>query len=194
MEPSRCDWCLTNPTYIMYHDTEWGVPLYDDQKLFEALLLETFQSGLSWWTILKKRSNFRKAFYDFDPIRVAQMTNYDVEQLLKNKGIVRSQGKIKSAISNAQSFLNIQKEVGSFSDFMWSYSNGSPIQHGFSRSSELPQTTGLAKQMSSDLKKRGFKYIGEVTMYAHMQAVEMVNDHLIDCFSHREVSSLSRGI
>jgi len=194
MEPSRCDWCLTNPTYIMYHDTEWGAPLYDDQKLFEALLLETFQSGLSWWTILKKRSNFRKAFYDFDPIRVAQMTNYDVEQLLKNKGIVRSQGKIKSAISNAQSFLNIQKEVGSFSDFMWSYTNEIPIQHGFSHSSELPQTTALAKQMSSDLKKRGFKYIGEVTMYAHMQAVGMVNDHLIDCFRHREVSSLSRGI
>lgn len=192
MEPFRCDWCLVNPTYIVYHDTEWGVPIYDDRKLFEALLLETFQSGLSWWTILKKRSNFRKAFYDFDPVRVAQMNHYDVEQLLKNKGIVRNLGKIRGAISNAQSFLNIQKEVGSFSDFMWSYTDGVPIQHTFNHTKELPKTTVLANQMSRDLKKRGFKYIGEVTMYAHMQAVGMVNDHVVDCFRHRELGNFSR--
>lgn len=191
MEPFRCDWCLANPTYIAYHDKEWGVPIFEDQKLFEALLLETFQAGLSWWSVLKKRENFRDAFYGFDANRVAQMTQYDVDSCLKNKGIIRNRGKITGAIANAQAFLNIQKEVGSFSDFMWSYTNGMPLQNKYNKTQELPQTTALATQMSNDLKKRGFKYIGKITMYAHMQAVGMVNDHVLDCFRRNEVAALS---
>lgn len=191
MEPFRCDWCLANPTYIAYHDNEWGVPVYDDHKLFEALLLETFQAGLSWWAILKKREHFREAFHDFDVKQVARMTNYDVDILLQNKGIIRNRGKIRGAIANARAFIEIQKTVGSFSDFMWSYTNGVPIQNQFEQTRELPQTTALAELMSNDLKKRGFKYIGKITMYAHMQAVGMVNDHLVDCFRHKEVAALS---
>lgn len=191
MEPFRCDWCLANPTYIAYHDTEWGVPIFDDHKLFEALLLETFQAGLSWWAVLKKRAHFREAFHDFNARYVAQLTDYDVEKLLLNKGIIRNRGKITGAIANARAFIEIQKEVGSFSDFMWSYTNGIPIQNSYSQTHELPQTTALATQMSNDLKKRGFKYIGKITMYAHMQAVGMVNDHVVDCFRHREVATLS---
>ena len=190
MEPFRCDWCLANPTYIAYHDTEWGVPIYDDVKLFEALLLETFQAGLSWWSVLQKRDNFRKAFYDFDVNRIAQMTTYDADGLMQDKGIIRNRGKINAAISNAQSFIKIQKEVGCFSDFMWAYTNGIPIQNQYAQTKELPQTTTLAIQMSHDLRKRGFKYIGKITMYAHMQAVGMVNDHVVDCFRHKEVSTL----
>ncbi|MGB0254899.1 MAG: DNA-3-methyladenine glycosylase I [Flavobacteriaceae bacterium] len=191
MEPFRCDWCLANPTYIAYHDNEWGIPVYDDHKLFEALLLETFQAGLSWWAILKKREHFREAFHNFDVKQVAQMTDYDVDILLQNKGIIRNRGKITGAIANARAFIEIQKTVGSFSDFMWSYTDGVPIQNQFEQSRELPQTTALAEQMSNDLKKRGFKYIGKITMYAHMQAVGMVNDHVVDCFRHREVAALS---
>ena len=190
MEPYRCDWCLANPTYIAYHDTEWGVPIYDDVKLFEAMLLETFQAGLSWWSVLQKRDNFRKAFYGFDVNRIAQMTTYDADGLMQDKGIIRNRGKINAAISNAQSFIKIQKEVGSFSDFMWAYTNGIPIQNQYTQTKELPQTTSLAIQMSHDLRKRGFKYIGKITMYAHMQAVGMVNDHVVDCFRHKEVTSL----
>ena len=191
MEPFRCDWCLANPTYIAYHDDEWGVPIFDDHKLFEALLLETFQAGLSWWAILKKREHFREAFHDFDLHLVAQLTAYDVEKLLLNKGIIRNKGKITAAITNARSFIEIQKEVGSFSEYMWSFTNGVPIQNRFEQTHEIPQTTALAIQMSNDLKKRGFKYIGKITMYAHMQAVGMVNDHVVDCFRHKEIAALS---
>ena len=191
MEPFRCDWCLANPTYIAYHDDEWGVPIFDDHKLFEALLLETFQAGLSWWAILKKREHFREAFHDFDTHRVAQLTAYDVEKLLHNEGIIRNKGKITAAITNARSFIEIQKEVGCFSEYMWSFTNGVPIQNRFEQTHEIPQTTALAIQMSNDLKKRGFKYIGKITMYAHMQAVGMVNDHVVDCFRHKEIAALS---
>ncbi len=191
MEPFRCDWCLANSTYIDYHDNEWGVPIFEDHKLFEALLLETFQAGLSWWAILKKREHFREAFYDFDMHRVAQLTDYDVEKLLQNKGIIRNRGKITAAISNARAFIKIQKEIGSFSEFMWSYTNGVPIQNKYEQMYQLPQTTALAIQMSNDLKKRGFKYIGKITMYAHMQAVGMVNNHVLDCFRHREIAALN---
>ena len=191
MEPYRCDWCLANPTYIAYHDEEWGVPIFDDHKLFEALLLETFQAGLSWWAILKKREHFREAFYDFDVHRVAQLTDYDVEKLLQNKGIIRNRGKITGAITNARAFIEIQKEVGNFSDYMWSFTNGVPIQNRFEQTHQIPQTTALAIQMSNDLKKRGFKYIGKITMYAHMQAAGMVNDHVVDCFRHKEIAKLS---
>tara|TARA_A100001011_G_scaffold203499_1_gene211836 strand:+ start:2535 stop:3119 length:585 start_codon:yes stop_codon:yes gene_type:complete len=194
MEPFRCDWCLANPTYIAYHDNEWGVPIYDDHKLFEAFLLETFQAGLSWWAVLKKREHFREAFHDFNVARVAEMTDYDVEKLLQNKGIIRNRGKITGAIANARVFMEIQKEVGSFCDFMWSYTNGVPIQNKYEQTHQIPQTTKLATLMSNDLKKRGFKYIGKITMYAHMQAVGMVNDHVVDCFKHSEIAALSPNI
>ena len=190
MEPFRCDWCLANPAYIAYHDKEWGVPIYNDAKLFEALLLETFQAGLSWWSVLQKRDNFRKAFYGFDVNRIVQMTTYEVDGLMQDKGIIRNRGKINAAITNAQAYIKIQKKVGCFSDFMWSYTNGEPIQNSYNQTKELPQTTSLAIQMSRDLKQLGFKYIGKITMYAHMQAVGMVNDHVIDCFRHKEVSTL----
>ena len=191
MEPFRCDWCLANPTYIAYHDDEWGVPIFDDHKLFEALLLETFQAGLSWWAVLKKREHFREAFHGFDIHRVAQLTDYDVEKLLLNKGIIRNKGKISAAITNARAFIEIQKEVGSFNEYMWSFTNGVAIQNKYEQTHEIPQTTALAIQMSNDLKKRGFKYIGEITMYAHMQAVGMINDHVVDCFRHNEIAALS---
>ena len=194
MEPFRCDWCLANPTYIAYHDNEWGVPIYDDHKLFEAFLLETFQAGLSWWAVLKKREHFREAFHDFNVARVAEITDYDVEKLLQNKGIIRNRGKITGAIANARVFMEIQKEVGSFCDFMWSYTNGVPIQNKYEQTHQIPQTTKLATLMSNDLKKRGFKYIGKITMYAHMQAVGMVNDHVVDCFKHSEIAALSPNI
>lgn len=194
MEPFRCDWCLANPTYIAYHDNEWGVPIYDDHKLFETFLLETFQAGLSWWAVLKKREHFREAFHDFNVARVAEMTDYDVEKLLQNKGIIRNRGKITGAIANARVFMEIQKEVGSFCDFMWSYTNGVPIQNKYEQTHQIPQTTKLATLMSNDLKKRGFKYIGKITMYAHMQAVGMVNDHVVDCFKHSEIAALSPNI
>lgn len=194
MEPFRCDWCLANPTYIAYHDNEWGVPIYDDHKLFETFLLETFQAGLSWWAVLKKREHFREAFHDFNVARVAEMTDYDVEKLLQNKGIIRNRGKITGAIANARVFMEIQKEVGSFCDFMWSYTNGVPIQNKYEQTHQIPQTTELATLMSNDLKKRGFKYIGKITMYAHMQAVGMVNDHVVDCFKHSEIAALSPNI
>ena len=194
MEPFRCDWCLANPTYIAYHDNEWGVPIYDDHKLFEAFLLETFQAGLSWWAVLKKREHFREAFHDFNVARVAEMTDYDVEKLLQNKGIIRNRGKITGAIANARAFMEIQKQVGSFCDCMWSYTNGVPIQNKYEQTHQIPQTTKLATLMSNDLKKRGFKYIGKITMYAHMQAVGMVNDHVVDCFKHSEIAALSPNI
>ena len=194
MEPFRCDWCLANPTYIAYHDNEWGVPIYDDHKLFETFLLETFQAGLSWWAVLKKREHFREAFHDFNVARVAEMTDYDVEKLLQNKGIIRNRGKITGAIANARVFMEIQKEVGSFCDFMWSYTNGVPIQNKYEQTHQIPQTTELASLMSNDLKKRGFKYIGKITMYSHMQAVGMVNDHVVDCFKHSEIAALSPNI
>ena len=194
MEPFRCDWCLANPTYIAYHDNEWGVPIYDDHKLFEAFLLETFQAGLSWWAVLKKREHFREAFHDFNVARVAEITDYDVEKLLQNKGIIRNRGKITGAIANARAFMEIQKEVVSFCDFIWSYTNGVPIQNKYEQTHQIPQTTKLATLMSNDLKKRGFKYIGKITMYAHMQAVGMVNDHVVDCFKHSEIAALSPNI
>ena len=194
MEPFRCDWCLANPTYIAYHDNEWGVPIYDDHKLFEVFLLETFQAGLSWWAVLKKREHFREAFHDFNVARVAEITDYDVEKLLQNKGIIRNRGKITGAVANARAFMEIQKEVVSFCDFIWSYTNGVPIQNKYEQTHQIPQTTELATLMSNDLKKRGFKYIGKVTMYSHMQAVGMVNDHVVDCFKHSEIAALSPNI
>lgn len=180
---TRCSWCEKDDLYRKYHDEEWGKPVYDDQKLFEFLILETFQAGVSWHLILKKRENFRKAFLDFDYQQIAYFGDYEVQELMKDAGIIRNTLKIKSAINNAKAFIKIQEEFGSFSNFIWNYVDGKPIDNQFTLLSEIPAYTPLAEKISKDLKKRGFKFIGPTTMYAHMQATGMVNDHLIDCWT-----------
>ncbi len=178
----RCDWCEKDDLYRKYHDEEWGNPVFDDQKLFEFLILETFQAGVSWHLILKKRENFRKAFLNFDYKQVAHFGDYEVQELMKDVGIIRNTLKIKSAIANAKAFIEIQEEFGSFSNFIWDYVGGKPLMNHPSSLSEIPAFTPLAEKISKDLKKRGFKFIGPTTMYAHMQATGMVNDHMLSCW------------
>ncbi|AUC83880.1 DNA-3-methyladenine glycosylase I [Polaribacter sp. ALD11] len=181
---SRCFWVSDSQLYIDYHDKEWGKPVYDDATLFEFLILETFQAGLSWVTILNKRENFRKAFDGFDYKIIAKYSENKYESLLKDAGIVRNKLKVKSAITNAQLFMDIQQEFGSFSKFIWSYVDSEPIINKFDNREEVPATTQLSDKISKDLKKRGFKFVGSTVIYAYMQAVGMVNDHTTDCFKH----------
>ena len=178
----RCAWCEKDDLYRDYHDNEWGKPVYDDDKLFEFLILETFQAGLSWYTILKKRENFRSAFANFDYNIVAVFDDYEVEKLLKNTGIIRNRLKIKGTIANANAFLKVREEYGSFSKYIWNFVDGKPIQNNRKSLKDVPSTTPLSDKISKDLKKRGFKFIGSTVMYAHMQATGMVNDHVEDCF------------
>jgi DNA-3-methyladenine glycosylase I len=180
---TRCSWCEKDDLYRKYHDEEWGKPIFDDQKLFEFLILETFQAGVSWHLILKKRENFQKAFLDFDYQQIAHFGDYEVQELMKDAGIIRNTLKIKSAINNAKAFIKIQQEFGSFSNFIWKFVDGQPIDNQFTSLSEVPAYTPLAEKISKDLKKRGFKFIGPTTMYAHMQATGMVNDHMKDCWT-----------
>ena len=189
-EKVRCQWCGENPLYVEYHDKEWGVPVYDDQKLFEFMTLESAQAGLSWITILQKRENYRKAFAQFDPVKVARFNERKVQSLLKNSGIVRNELKIRAAINNAKVFLEIQKEFGSFAKYMWSFVGGKPIQNKWKSMSEVPAKTKESDAFSKDLKKRGFKFVGSTTMYAHMQACGMVNDHLVSCFRYKEIKKI----
>ena len=189
MEKIRCGWCEKTELYKSYHDNEWGVPVYDDQMLFEFLILETFQAGLSWLTILNKRDNFRLAFDNFDYKIVAQYDETKYEELLNNAGIIRNKLKIKSAISNAIAFMKVQGEFGSFSKYIWSFTGGEPIINHFNNSAEMPATTLLSDTISKDLKKRGFKFVGSTIVYAHMQATGMVNDHLTSCYRYNEVSA-----
>ena len=182
-----CAWCEGNPLYQSYHDEEWGVPLYDEQKLFEFLILETFQSGLSWITILKKRENFRQAFHHFDFNKISAYDQTKVDQLLSDEGIVRNRLKILATINNAKCFLELRKTEKSFSNFIWKYVNHQPIQNNFKHPNDIPSKTKLAEQISKDLKKKGFKFIGPTVIYAHMQATGMVNDHLVTCFRHKEL-------
>ena len=190
MKKQRCGWCKGDPLYKNYHDTEWGVPLFDDQKLFEFLILETFQAGLSWITVLKKRENFRIAFDNFDYTKIANYEDSKFQELVQNKGIIRNKLKIKAAITNAQAFLNIQKEFGSFCDYIWSFVDRKPIKNNISDYKKLPANTPLSDAISIDLKKHGFKFIGSTVVYAHMQAMGMVNDHEMSCFRYEEVASL----
>lgn len=183
-EKNRCAWVTNDPLYIEYHDKEWGIPVYDERKLFEFLTLETFQAGLSWITVLRKRENFRKAFDHFDYQKVAKYGEKKYEELLNNEGIIRNKLKIKAAISNAQAFIKIQEEFGSFSDYIWGFVDRKPIQNKFKSIKELPASTPLSDKISKDLKKRGFKFVGSTVIYAHMQATGMVNDHTIDCFRY----------
>lgn len=181
---ARCPWCGTDPLYIKYHDEEWGVPVHDDQMLFEFLTLETFQAGLSWITVLRKRENFRSAFASFDVGRVAAFTDGDVERLMANPGIIRNGAKIRAAITNAHAFMAVQREFGSFNSYIWAFVDGKPIINQHRELKQLPARTELSDRISADLKKRGFKFVGSTVVYAHMQATGMVNDHLMGCFRY----------
>lgn len=180
----RCFWVTDSKLYLEYHDNEWGQPVYDDETLFEFLILETFQAGLSWTTILNKRENFRKAFDHFDYKKISKYTESKYESLLQDAGIVRNKLKIRSAISNAQLFMEVQQEFGSFSKYIWAYVDDKPIINKFKERKDVPATSLLSDEISKDLKKRGFKFVGSTIIYAYMQATGMVNDHTIDCFKY----------
>ena len=181
----RCAWAGSDPLYITYHDTEWGVPLHDDQRLFEMLILEGAQAGLSWITILRKRAAYRKAFDDFDPRKVARYRQPRIERLLSNDGIVRNRLKIEGTVRNAAAFLDVQREFGTFDAYLWRFVGGSPMQNARRSMKEVPATTPESDAMSKDLKKRGFTFVGSTICYAFMQATGMVNDHVVDCFRYR---------
>lgn len=183
---TRCVWCGDDPLYQQYHDQEWGLPCRDDKKLFEFVLLEGAQAGLSWITILRKRENYRKAFADFEVEKVAAFNEQDIERCVGNVGIVRNRLKINSAISNARCFMEVQAEFGSFSNYFWGYVDGTPIVNHWASHSEIPASTALSDRISKDMKKRGFKFFGSTICYAHMQAIGLVNDHTTDCFRHAQ--------
>lgn len=184
----RCPWVdLTKPDYISYHDKEWGVPVHDDRTLFEFLTLEAAQAGLSWYTILRKRANYRKAFADFDAQKVARFTQAKIEKLLLDPGIVRNRLKVESAVNNARQFLKVQEEFGTFDAYIWRFVNGKPIVNKWKTLKDFPAKTTISDTISKDLKKRGFRFVGSTIIYAHMQATGMVNDHTVDCFRRKEL-------
>ncbi|MFI0428782.1 DNA-3-methyladenine glycosylase I [Mariniflexile sp. HMF6888] len=183
----RCGWCVGDALYEAYHDQEWGVPVYDDATIFEFLILETFQAGLSWITILRKRENFRAAFDHFDYKKIATYNQNKIDELLQDAGIIRNKLKVNATITNAQAFMKIQEEFGSFSTYIWDFVDGKPIKNKLKNYKEAPPTTAISDALSKDLKKRGFKFVGSTVMYAHMQATGMVNDHEIGCFRYGEV-------
>ncbi|WZL74573.1 DNA-3-methyladenine glycosylase I [Clostridiaceae bacterium 35-E11] len=183
----RCQWAGKDPLYVHYHDHEWGVPIHDDKKLFEFLILEGAQAGLSWITILKKRENYRKAFDDFHAEKIACYDDQKIEALLSNKGIIRNRRKVEAAIENAKAFLAVQEEFGSFDKYIWQFVEGVPKKNAWNTIKAVPAVTKESQKMSKDLKKRGFKFVGPTICYAFMQAVGMVNDHIIDCFRYDEI-------
>jgi DNA-3-methyladenine glycosylase I len=186
----RCGWCGTDELYVAYHDEEWGVPVRDDRTLFEFLILEGAQAGLSWSTILNKREGYRRLYDGFDPQIVARYDEAKRSELLSDPAVVRNRAKVAASIGNAQAFLEVQTEFGSFSDYIWRFTDGRPIQNSWKTLAEIPAKTVLAEAISKDLKKRGFKFVGPTIIYAHMQATGMVNDHLVSCFRHAEVAAL----
>jgi DNA-3-methyladenine glycosylase I len=191
---TRCKWAEgVSLDYIEYHDKEWGVPVFDDRVQFEFLILEGAQAGLSWSTILNKREGYRKAFADFDPQKVARFTDKRIEKLLLDPGIVRNRLKVRAAVTNAKAFLAVQKEFGSFSDYIWGFVDGKPIQNRFIRDSDIPATSPESDALSKDLKKRGFKFVGSTIIYAHMQATGMVNDHVAGCFRYKPCADLGKA-
>ncbi len=187
MNKHKCGWCVGDDLYEAYHDEEWGVPVYDDATLFEFLILETFQAGLSWITILRKRENFRTALDNFDYEKIAQYGQGKIEALLQDEGIIRNKLKVKATVTNAQAFMKIQEEFGSFSKYIWDFVEGKPIKNNLKNHKEAPANTPLSDALSKDLKKRGFKFVGSTVVYAHMQATGMVNDHEVGCFRYDEV-------
>ncbi len=188
----RCGWCLSEPIYVSYHDREWGVPLHDDQKLFEFLVLDGAQAGLSWLTILRKRENYRRAFDGFDPQRMARYGDRKIEQLLSNPGIVRNRLKIRAAVENARALLELQQELGPFSRYLWGFVGGKPRQNRWRTLGEIPARTPESEAMSKALSGRGFRFVGPTICYAFMQAAGMVNDHVLDCFRYQECRRLAK--
>ena len=182
MEKIRCSWCEKDDLYRAYHDNEWGKPVYNDETIFEFLVLESFQAGLSWYTILKKRENFKLAFDDFNYRKIAEYTAEKTEELMQNSGIIRNRLKIMATVNNAKRFLEVQKEFGTFSEYIWSFVNGKPIINHPKTLKDVPATSEISDALAKDLKKRGFKFLGSTVVYAHMQATGMVNDHLLDCW------------
>ena len=191
MIPRRCDWCGTEPIYVEYHDSEWGVPNFDDASLFEFLLLEGAQAGLSWITVLKKREGYRQAFDGFDAEKIARYGQDDVNRLLQNSGIIRNRLKVESAVTNACAFLDIKERYSSFSDYVWQFVGGLPRQNRFRSLKQVPAMTSVSDAMSKQLKKDGFRFVGSTICYAYMQATGMVNDHLVDCHRHEACAELS---
>lgn len=188
-EPRRCGWAAgTFPDYVRYHDEEWGVPVRDDLRQFEFLILESAQAGLSWATILKRREGYRKAFAGFDPVRVARFRRPRIERLLGNPGIIRNRAKVEAAVNNARRFLEVQQEFGSFSAYIWGFVGGVPLVNRWRRDDEVPATSEQATALARDMKSRGFRFVGSTILYAHMQATGLVNDHLVSCFRHRQAS------
>jgi len=185
----RCPWCEINELYIKYHDEEWGVPVHDDKKHFEFLILEGVQAGLSWLTILKKRDNYRKTYDNFDPVKIATYDQKKIDQLMKNPGIIKNLRKIEASINNAQRFLEVQEEFGSFDNYIWSFVNNKSVINSWKKDSEIPSKTELSDKISNDLKKKGFKFVGSTTIYAHMQAIGIVNDHIVNCFRYNKLKS-----
>ncbi len=183
----RCEWATSDPLYIEYHDKEWGVPIHDDGRIFEFLILEGMQAGLSWITILRKRDNFRKAFDNFDPEIVALYDGKKIKALLSDPGIIRNKLKVNAAVTNARAFLKVREEFGTFSRYIWGFTDHGVVVNHWKSMKELPAKTELSETISRDLKKRGFKFVGPTVVYAHMQAAGMVNDHVVDCFRHKEL-------
>lgn len=191
-DKNRCPWAVSDPLLIRYHDQEWGVPLHRDKKLFEFLILEGFQAGLSWLTILKKRENFSRAFDRFDFNKVAGYDKRKIEALMDDRGIIRNRMKIEAAVTNARAFISVRDEFGTFDQYIWGFTYGETLHNGFETKQDVPAKTELSERISNDLKKRGFRFVGPTIVYAHMQATGMVNDHLKDCFRYKALVSQSK--
>jgi DNA-3-methyladenine glycosylase I len=189
----RCEWAGSDPLYIQYHDQEWGVPVHDDCTLFEFLVLEGAQAGLSWITILRRRENYRQAFDNFDPQKVARYNPTKIERLLQDPGIIRNKLKVNSAVQNAQAFLRIQEEFGSFNQYIWGFVDHRPIINTWTQMNQIPASTPLSETISKDLKQRGFNFVGPTIVYAHMQATGMVNDHVVSCFRYKQINEMEEN-
>jgi DNA-3-methyladenine glycosylase I len=189
----RCEWAGSDPLYIQYHDQEWGVPVHDDRTLFEFLVLEGAQAGLSWITILRRRENYRQAFDNFDPQKVARYNPAKIERLLQDPGIIRNKLKVNSAVQNAQAFLRIQEEFGSFNQYIWGFIDHRPIINSWTQMNQIPASTPLSETISKDLKQRGFNFVGPTIVYAHMQATGMVNDHVVSCFRYKQINEMEEN-
>ena len=188
---NRCSWCIDDPLMMKYHDEEWGTPVHSERKHFEFLVLETFQAGLSWMVVLRKRGNFRKAFDNFDPKKVAKYNKRKIDRLVKDEGIIRNRRKIEAAVNNAKRFLEVQEEFGSFDKYLWGFVDNEPIINKWKKLSQIPATTKLSDEISLDMKKLGFSFVGSTVIYAHIQAIGMVNDHLVSCFRYNELKKKS---
>lgn len=190
----RCPWCGTDPIYVKYHDEEWGTPVHNDLKHFEFLVLESAQAGLSWITVLKKRSNYKSAYDNFDPIKVAAYSEEKISELLENAGIIRNRRKIEASINNAKMFLNIQREFGNFDNYIWKFVNYKPLVNKWKDVSEVPATSNLSDEISKDLKKRGFRFVGSTIIYSYLQATGLINDHISTCFRYDDLSTTIKNL